>query len=597
MKAWSYAWRLLRYRPWLFALCFLMWMTYFNLPLAVGLIMRAFFDTLTNYASATLGVWGLIALMVGVELTRSCIYLVTLVSWNVYWVTVQTLMRKNMLSWILQGTGTHRLPDSPGEVVSRFRDDVDELIVFLDTWTDLSAQIVYTVTAMIIMLSINPLITMLVFVPLAVIVFVTHMLTTRVGRYRLANREATGRVTGFIGEMFGAVQAIKVAIAENDMTRHFRKLNETRSKAAIQDRLFSELIDSFNLNLINLGMGLILLISAQAIRAGTFTVGDFALFVSYLGAVNGFPRWTGRLLTRYKQANVSIDRMEVLLENSQPGSLVEHGPVYLSGPYPDVPFVDKTESHHLHVLEAAGLTYCHPETKRGIQGINLHLERGTCTVITGRIGSGKTTLLRVLLGLLPKQAGEICWNGQRVGDPGTFFVPPVCAYVAQVPRLFSETLKENILMGLPEDKVDLQAIIRQAVLEDDLATMEQGLDTLVGTRGVRLSGGQAQRTAAARMLARDAELLVFDDLSSALDVETEQTLWERLFEQRDATYLVVSHRPAMLRRADHIIVLKDGQVAAQGSLVDLLETCEEMRRLWRGDLGEPASTPTQSCPA
>ncbi len=588
MKAWFYGWHLLRYRPWSFTFCFLMWVAYFSLPLAVGLIIRAFFDMLTHNASATSGVWGLVALMVGVELTRSCISLITLVVWNVYWATIQTLMRKNMLSWILQSHGSRVLPDSPGEVVNRFRDDVDELIIFLDTWVDLSAQIVYTVLALVIMLSINPLITMLVFAPLAVIVSATHLLTTHVKRYRLASRETTGRVTGFIGEMFGAVQAIKVAIAENDMIRHFRELNEARSKAAIKDRLFTELLDSFNLNMINLGMGLILLISAQAIRAGTFTVGDFALFVSYLGAVNGFPRWAGRLLTRYKQANVSIDRMEALLENSKPGSLVEHGPVYLSGPYPPIPFVTKTENHRLQGLEATGLTYCHPETKRGIQGINLHLERGTCTVVAGRVGSGKTTLLRVLLGLLPKQAGEICWNGRYVDDPSTFFVPPACAYVAQVPRLFSETLKENILMGLPEDKIDLQAIIRQAVLEDDVAIMEQGLDTLVGSRGIRLSGGQAQRTAAARMLARNAELMVFDDLSSALDVETEQMLWERLFEHYDATFLVVSHRPAMLRRADRIIVLKDGQVIAQGTLTNLLETCEEMQRLWRGDLGEPA---------
>ena len=140
-------------------------------------------------------------------------------------------------------------------------------------------------------------------------------------------------------------------------------------------------------------------------------------------------------------------------------------------------------------------------------------------------------------------------------------------------------------MGLPEDRVDLIKAMQLGVMERDVEELENGLDTVVGPRGVKLSGGQVQRTAAARMFVRDPELLVFDDLSSALDVETEQKLWERFFEVQGLTCLVVSHRRPVLRRADHIIVLKDGTVEAEGKLDDLLERCEEMQRLWRGDVG------------
>lgn len=553
------AWQVTKHEPWTFWVGWGAFLVFFTLPALNGYLLGRGFAALGD--GDTTAVYRIAVALAVAEALRMAVVHFAALTWTKAWVHMQTLIRGNLLHAQMASGGPEagQPVGSAGEAITHFRDDAEDVAELIDGVVDVSGGVLFSVVAGVVLGLADARAAAVLVVPLLGVVAVTRLLDERIKAYRAADRAAAAQVTGLVGDVMAAATTVKVNGARDHLLARLRVLVDRRGATAVRDRVLSEGVLAFSHGAADVGFGLIIVVSAASIANGRFDVGTLALFAAYLGWLSFLPRMVGRVIARRKQAAVAFERMRGLVADRDAANTVRPRSLPLEARQrPRRPPAIRPARVPLETFEVVGLTARYGG-RRGagtvVGPISLRAARGTFTVITGPVGAGKSTLLRAMLGLAWRASvsGEVRWNGEPVADPAAFLVPPNAAFLPQVPQLISDSVVDNVALG-PTPRTLVDEALRVAEIADDVAAMPAGGDTLIGPRGLRLSGGQRQRLATARALVHAPELVVLDDLSSAVDVETELRLWDNLA-AAGLTVIAVSHRAVAFERADQVIRL------------------------------------------
>ncbi|MCL6517903.1 ABC transporter ATP-binding protein [Alicyclobacillus sp.] len=399
--------------------------------------------------------------------------------------------------------------------------------------------------------------TLLSLIPLPVIATLVTQYGKVVHRRFTEAQNAFGEMNDQVLETVSGMRVLRAfATAAQDRERFQGVIDDVYEKnvsVARVDSLFDPTIKLLvgTSYLIGLGGGTYL------VFRGELTIGQLTAFNVYLGMLIWPMLAIGELINIMQRGNASLDRIESAL--AHPADVEDaREPVWVEIP---------EEIRFDHV------TFRYPTAGAdNLRDVSLTVRRGETLGIVGRTGSGKTTLLRQLLREYPPGAGRVCINGVPLERIPFERLRGWIGYVPQEPTLFSRSIADNVRFGQPgATREDILRALDWAGFTDDLATLPEGLDTLVGERGVTLSGGQKQRIALARALVRDPEILLLDDALSAVDARTEARILDNIRRlRRGRTTLIATHRMPTVAHADRVVVLEDGRVAESGTPEDLL---------------------------
>ncbi|MGR3802258.1 ABCB family ABC transporter ATP-binding protein/permease [Marinibacterium profundimaris] len=347
-------------------------------------------------------------------------------------------------------------------------------------------------------------------------------------------------------------------------------------EAAVKTAYSLSAINAGQAVIINVGLVSVMVMAAQGVEAGLFTVGDFVMVNAYMMQVIAPLNFLGFVYREIRQALVDMGQMFDLLD--QPSEITDK---------PGAPPL-RVDTGRID-LDAVRFSY-EPE-REILKGVSFTVEGGQTVAIVGATGSGKSTVGRLLFRFYDVTGGAVRIDGQDIRDVTQDSLHAAIGVVPQDTVLFNDTIRHNIAYGREAaTQADVEDAARAAQIHSFIESLPQGYDTLVGERGLKLSGGEKQRVGIARALLKNPPILLLDEATSALDTDTEQEIKGALRRAGEGrTVLTIAHRLSTIAEADRIIVLEDGQIVEQGSHAELLKSRGRYAQLWDRQLAEDAA--------
>jgi len=446
-----------------------------------------------------------------------------------------------------------------GELVSRIMTDVEGVRNLVGTGlVQLVGGTITAVISLFLLIKINPMMTALVLIPVALFGFIAMKAFAFIRpifkERRVINAEVTGRLT----ETLNGVRVIKGFNAEQQEIDSFETGVDKlflNIKKSLTSTAFVTSSATFLLGLASAG---IMGIGGYLIMQDEMTFGDFLAFTLYLGFMIAPIVQMSNIGTQLTDGFAGLDRTEELMNMDS-----EH----------DNPNRTETLPTEIHGnIKFNDVSFAYEEDKEVLHNISIDAPSGSVTALVGSSGSGKSTIAGLVSSFLSPDSGTITIDGYDLSKCTLDSYRQHLGVVLQDDFLFEGSIRDNIIFPRPDSTEEqVQAAVKAAYVNEFSDRFEEGLDTLIGERGVKLSGGQRQRIAIARAVLADPKILILDEATSNLDTESEALIQESLGElMKGRTTFVIAHRLSTIRKADQILVVEDGHIAEQGNHDELI---------------------------
>jgi ATP-binding cassette, subfamily B, multidrug efflux pump len=449
-----------------------------------------------------------------------------------------------------------------GDLMSRVVNDISAVRMMLGPGIlNFVNAPLYLVYALVLMLSMDVRMTLAALVPFPLLILAVAKFRGRILKSSLEVQQQMSNLSSHVQENLSGIHVVKAYTREEFQTRQFIALNDdfqTKSLELARMRgIITPIMQGFN------ALTVLIVIWYGGIRVieGDLLVADIVAFVAYLNVLAWPTAAFGWMVSLVERGRAAMKRLEEILktvpEIASPEEPLPLRPMKKGIEFRDVSFAYGRQSNGHGALE----------------DINFSLPIGRSVGIVGRIGSGKSTVAQLVPRLLDASSGAILMDGQDIRKVSLRDLRKTLGYVPQDPFLFSMSLRRNLAFG--RDNVSDEALrraVKIAKLDRDLEIFPQGLETIVGERGVTLSGGQKQRATLARALVIDPPVLILDDCLSSVDAQTEAEILHQLRSiLKEKTCLIISHRISAVKEADEILVLDEGKIIERGTHEELID--------------------------